>query len=158
MFEAASDDLSFDRGVLSGHPDAVRRVRDRARLENTPSSPYSYIDRHDTAHTGFDEALELARAFCAAEPGTVLAGVEATERKWSAEARQPGRESLVELLNKYRASWAIIRQWAGHDPAIAEREAQIQRPARMVWDAIYALQKAGLDGEAHRLRRALGRA
>jgi len=26
---------------------------------------------------------------------------------------------------------------------------------RLVWDAIYALQKAGLDSEAHRLRRAI---
>jgi len=25
-----------------------------------------------------------------------------------------------------------------------------------VWDAVYALQKAGLDSEAHRLRQALG--
>jgi hypothetical protein len=30
-----------------------------------------------------------------------------------------------------------------------------QRLERLVWDAIYALQKAGLDSEAARLRRAL---
>jgi hypothetical protein len=68
------------------------------------------------------------------------------------EAARPGGEYLVELLNEHRASWALIRQWAGHDPAIAQREAQIQRLERLVWDAIYALQKAGLDKEAHRLR------
>jgi len=28
---------------------------------------------------------------------------------------------------------------------------------RLVWDAVYALQKAGLDSEAHRLRQALGK-
>ncbi len=30
---------------------------------------------------------------------------------------------------------------AGHDAAAAQREAQIQRLERLVWDAIYALQK-----------------
>jgi hypothetical protein len=61
---------------------------------------------------------------------------------------------MVGLLNEYRASWALIRQWAGHDVAVAQREAEIQRLERLVWDAIYALQKAGLDREAARLRRA----
>jgi hypothetical protein len=35
---------------------------------------------------------------------------------------------------------------------VAQREAEIQRLERLVWDAIYALQKAGLDREAARLR------
>ena len=49
----------------------------------------------------------------------------------------------------------MIRQWAGHDAAAAQREATIQRLERLVWDAIYALEKAGLDSEAARLRRAI---
>ena len=64
---------------------------------------------------------------------------------------------MVPLLNEYRAAWALIRQWTGHDPAIAAREATIQKLERLVWDAIYALQKAGLDSEAARLRRAIQR-
>jgi hypothetical protein len=60
------------------------------------------------------------------------------------------------LLNEYRAAWAIIRQWTGNDPAIAACEEHIQKLERLVWDAIYALQKAGLDSEA-RLRRVLTR-
>jgi hypothetical protein len=63
----------------------------------------------------------------------------------------------VPLLNRYRASWALIRQWAGHDAALAQKEMEIQTPERLVWDAIYALQKAGADSEAARLRRALQR-
>lgn len=39
------------------------------------------------------------------------------------------------------------------DPAIAARGEIIQKLERLVWDAIYALQKAGLDSEAARLRR-----
>ena len=38
---------------------------------------------------------------------------------------------------------------------MAEREAEIQKLERLVWDAIYALQKAGLDNEAAKLRRAI---
>jgi putative hemolysin len=64
-------------------------------------------------------------------------------------------EYIVGLLNEYRASWALIRQWAGLDAAIAQREAEIQKLERLVWDAIYALQKAGLDREAATLRRAI---
>jgi hypothetical protein len=64
---------------------------------------------------------------------------------------------MVVLLNEYRAAWALIRQWAGHDAALAQRDAEAQRLERLVWDAIYALQKAGLDKEAALLRRAITR-
>jgi hypothetical protein len=40
---------------------------------------------------------------------------------------------------------------------IAQREARIQQLERLVWDAIYALQKGRLDNEADRLRRAIQR-
>lgn len=82
---------------------------------------------------------------------------EATERNWATSASRPGEEYIIPLLNEYRASWAIIRQWTGYDPAVAEREAYIERLQRLVWDAIYALQKAGLDSEAARLRKVLDR-
>lgn len=58
-------------------------------------------------------------------------------------------------LYEYRAAWALIRQWTGHDPAIAQREVEIARLERLVWDAVYALQKAGLDKPAAKLRLAL---
>jgi hypothetical protein len=41
----------------------------------------------------------------------------------------------------------LLRQWAGQDAAIAQRDTEIQRLERLVWDAVYALQKAGLDKE-----------
>jgi hypothetical protein len=43
------------------------------------------------------------------------------------------------------------------DAAIAQREARIQQLERLVWDAVYALQKGKLDQEADRLRHALER-
>jgi hypothetical protein len=82
-------------------------------------------------------------------------GVENTEREWARKARYEGEAYLVPLLNEYRAAWALIRQWTGHDPAIAQREAEIERLERLVWDAIYALQKAGFDKQASKLRQAI---
>jgi len=38
---------------------------------------------------------------------------------------------------------------------VAQREAEIQRLEGLVWDAVYLLQKKGLDSDAARLRRAI---
>lgn len=155
VFESTGEsEASFYKGVLRCSPEAIERVRSRAKMDGQ-HSPYSYTDRTGRLQLPFDEALELARRFCANEPNAVLANVESTEREWAQQARTPGEEYIVPLLNEYRAAWALIRQWTGHDPAVAEREAQIEKLERLVWDAIYALQKAGLDSEAARLRRAL---
>ena len=121
VFEAASEPgLSFYRGVLSSSPEALDRIKVRARLNDLTMNPAAYQDRHGTFHLPFADALVIAKAFSAAEPSTVLVGVEATEQKWSHEARQPGSDYMVSLLNEYRAAWAIIRQWAGYDAAIAQ--------------------------------------
>jgi len=42
-----------------------------------------------------------------------------------------------------------------HDAALAQKDVEIEKMERLVWDAIYALQKAGLDDEAGRLRNAI---
>ena len=158
MFESVGEKgLSYFRGVLSAPQDSVDRVKKRAGLEQAKSHSASYVDRFGTVNVCFAEALTIARAFCAAEPSTVLVDIEATERKWSLEASRLEGEYLVRLLNEYRAAWALIRQWTGHDPAVAAREDHIQRLERLVLDAIYTLQKAGLDSEAHKLRRGLGK-
>jgi hypothetical protein len=155
VLESAGEQLYVHSGVLLGDPEAVDRVRSRAGLPPGVVSPASYVDRTGQIHVAYDEALELARAFCAKEPSTVLVGVEATEQEWSQDAARPGESYLVGLLNDYRAAWALVRQWAGHDVAVAAREERIKRIERLVWDAVYALQKAGLDKEAARLRKAL---
>lgn len=115
----------------------------------------AYTDREGFIHIPLDAALTLARKFCAAEPAAVLADVEATERKWSLKATTSDGDYIVPLLNSYRAAWALLRQWCGMDAAIASRESRIAALEKMVWDAVYALQKAGLDNESDRLRRKL---
>jgi hypothetical protein len=157
VFDSTGDAVSFYRGTLRGAVEAFERVRTRAGVPPNENSPVAYLDRTKNLHLPFDEAIKLAEKFCAAEPATVLTKIEATEREWTETARRPGEEYIVPLLNKYRAAWALVRQWAGHDAAIAEREAHIVRLERLVWDAIYALQKAKLDSEAMRLRRAIER-
>jgi len=157
VFESLGEkDVSFYKGVVLCTPEAIERVHIRAKMKVGEHSPYAYTDRQGIIHLPFEEALAIAKNFCAAEPGAVLAGVEATESEWTREARTPGKEHKVSLLNEFQASAALIRQWSGHDPAIAQREQEIQMLERLVWDAIYALQKAGQDKEASRLRRALG--
>ena len=158
VFEAVREDgLGFYRGVLSGPPEALQRVKDRGKIKSENNSPYAYTDRSGIIHVPYSDALEIAKKFCMAEPNVILAKIEAVEREWTQESSRPGGEYLVDLLNEYRAAWAIIRQWTGLDPAIAQREKYIEQLERLVWDAIYALQKAGADDEAGRLRRALKR-
>jgi hypothetical protein len=154
IFESVADGIDFYRGSITTAPEALERLKARIGSEVRVESPAAYVDRGGVMHLPFDVALDLAQRFCAAEPATVLVAVEATERKWSQKAAR-GEDYIVSLLNEYRASWALIRQWAGHDAAVAQREAEIQRLERLVWDAIYMLQKAGLDRESDRLRRGL---
>jgi hypothetical protein len=97
----------------------------------------------------------VARAFCRAEPSGVLADIENKERTWSLDATRPGQKHITPVLNSFRASWALVRQWCGQGAAIAARENRIAELEKLVWDAVYALQRARLDQEANRLRRAL---
>jgi hypothetical protein len=78
-------------------------------------------------HLPFDEAFEIGRKFCSAEPATVLVGVETTEREWAQKARRPGEEYIVGLLSEYRACWALIRQWTGRDAAVATEIQKLER-------------------------------
>lgn len=102
----------------------------------------------------FAEAVELAMALCAAEPSMVQTGIDVAEKKWARHASATGDDSSRLSLNQYRAGWALIRQWAALDPADALR-AENERLQRLVLDAIYELQRAGLDQVAHQLRQAL---
>ena len=156
VYESAGDELSFYKGCLTAKPEVLARFRARIGLPPKEVAYPGYVDRAGKVHLRFDEALELARKFCATEPGPVLLSAETAERKWESDTRR-GEDYLVKLLNQYRAAWALIRQWAGQDAAIAAKEAKIRELERLAWDAVYALQKAGLDQEAGRLRRKLER-
>jgi hypothetical protein len=156
VFDCVGDGIHFYKGSLTAKPDALARLRARAQIGKVQESWVTYRNRDGDIRLPFDVALDLARRFCSAEPSTILVNIEASEREWDQKVRH-GDDYIVPLLNEYRAAWALIRQWAGQDAAIAQREAEIQKLERLVWDAVYALQRAGLDSEAARLRRAIGK-
>lgn len=157
VFDSTGDKLSFYRGDLSGTREALERVRKRAGIDPATHSALEYVDRRDVVHVPFAEALELAKSFCAAEPDTVQTYIEPTERKWAREASTKGDDSMMALLSKYRAASALIRQWMARDPSASLRH-EVERLQRLVLDAMYALQRAGLDQVALRLREELGHA
>jgi hypothetical protein len=101
VFESVGEQVQFSHGSLSGLPEAIERLKARAGMDPKQHSPVGYVDRHGTLHLPFDEALDLGRRFCAAEPSTVLVGVETTEREWEQKARR-GEDYIVGLLNEYR--------------------------------------------------------
>ncbi len=157
VFEASGEDLSVWReGILTYDAPALERVAARAGVE-PPEHPLGYCDRSGQSHLPFDVVLELARAFAAAEPNTVLSTIDAMERRYMTEMRTPGESHLVPLVNRWRAAWALARQWAGHDAAIAARESEIEDLRRLVERTIWDLRRPGVEPErvALKLERAI---
>jgi hypothetical protein len=101
-------------------------------------------------------AVTLARAFAAAEPQTVLLQVETSEQRYEQESREIGNFYLVPLLQRWRAGWALCRQWAGFDEALAQRDREIGRLRRILVDMGYELRRGGHDELAQKLERKLG--
>lgn len=156
-FDATGErEVTCSKGVLSFEPDAVDRIAARANIE-TPSHPSGYRDRHGTHHLPWQCALELAEAFTKAEPRTVLIEVEKTEQEWTTTAHEPGGSYIVPLLNRYRASWAILRQWATYDQAVAVREERIEALERLLTTVMWDLRRPQPDTEriSARIERAL---
>jgi len=144
------------RGVLHYEPDALARVAARAGVD-PPTHHAGYVDRHGEHHLPFECAISLARAFAAAEPRTVLDFVDGEERAAAVDAREPGHAYMTSLLAECRASWALVRQWAGHDAAVAAREERILELERLLTQTMWDLRRPGVDSErvAARIDRAL---
>jgi hypothetical protein len=160
VFENIGDGAHFDckHGSMSGSIDMIERLRARAKLtedELSSAAPYSYIERSGRLRLPYGCALNFARAFSMQEPAGILAAIEASERDSSLSATKPENAYQIPLLNRYRASWALVRQWCGQDAAIAAREQRISYLEKLLWDAVYVLQKSGHDLEAAKLRRRL---
>jgi hypothetical protein len=154
VLDSTGEGLSVygNNGILSGQPDALERIAARA-MTALPESAYSFVDRFGVLHVAFDVALELARKFAAAEPSTVLLHVETQERKYEAEARELGNAYLVPLLEKWRANWALCRQWAGFDEGLAQRDAEIKFLRDVINRTIWDLRTAGQDDLAKTVER-----
>jgi hypothetical protein len=143
-----------NHGELTCTPEVLERLAQRASIELRLEPP-GFVDRKGQAHLPFDAALTLAQAFSAAEPETVLLQVNTAQRKYELEAREIGNSYLVPLVQQWRAGWALCRQWAGFDEAIAEREQEIERLRRIIEDVRYELRRGGQDDLAAKLDRKL---
>lgn len=55
----------------------------------------------------------------------MLAIVEDEESMWAARVNEPGSYGYGRIVSEHRAAGVVVRQWAGHDAAIAARESQL---------------------------------
>jgi hypothetical protein len=78
-------------------------------------------------HAPFATALDLAVSFAAAEPATVLGHIDIEQRRYEIEMKEPGQAYKEPLVNRWRAGWALTRQWAGRDADLAARDEEIAR-------------------------------
>lgn len=143
------------KGELTGDPDAVRRIAERANHELS-LGPHGFVDRHGSMHFAFQEALDLAKALAAAEPGTVLTHVELDERELEVRVKEPDGAYLLSMLEEHRAEWAIIRQWAGVDQQLRQLHDEIDRLRKLIQRITWDLRQPGADPE--HLARTLERA
>ena len=143
-------------GIFRYQPDALDRVAARAGTD-PPTHHTGYKDRHGQHYLPFECALSLAQAFAAAEPRTVLDHVDIQERDAALKAREPGGSYMSGLLSEWRASWALVRQWASHDVAVAAREERILELERLLTQTMWDLRRPGADPQkvANRIDRAL---
>jgi hypothetical protein len=143
-----------NRGELSARPDVLERVSTRAGVGLEMKAP-AFVDRDGEVHHPFENAVTLAQAFAACEPETVLLTVDALQRQNEYEAREPGNAHLVPLIQRWKAGWALCRQWAGFDQALAERDREIERLRRILYDIEYELQRMDRDDLVGKLERKL---
>ncbi len=157
IFDCTAEGCVFWHGELRVAPESLERISARAGVP-VPTHPSGYVDRHGELHLPYVCAVELAQAFAAAEPRTVLDPIEVQERKWREGLRTPGREYMADLLTDWRGQWALVRQWAGHDQAVAAREERIEELERMLVQVLWDLRRPDVDPlrVADRISRALG--
>lgn len=136
--------VSFSSGDLDCDPEALTRLVTRAGVKR-PDHPISYVDRGGRLHIPYDAALRLAEDLARAEPMTVLVAIDALEREWTIEAREPGGRGIADLLASYRPSWALIRQWAGHDKAVKFRDDRIEQLERLLVRTMWDLRMPNPD-------------
>lgn len=157
VLDATGEALTVDKGVLTAEADAIDRVCTRAgaALDDLPETTVAYVDAEDRRHLTFAAALHLARAFAAAEPSTVLLHIDTVERRYVVEASEVANGYLVPLVERWRAGWALARQWAGSDAQLARAEAETERLRRIVTRTMWDLRTAGQDDLAGKIERQL---
>jgi hypothetical protein len=121
----------------------------------TQLHPLAFVDRLGHAHIPTAGAEVLARAFAAAEPGSVTMHLEAVEREMHAKGYEPGDRFWHDYLREQRPGFALARSWSGFDRELEELQREIGRLRELVLRAVTELERAGAEQSAWRLKRAL---
>ncbi|MBN2113954.1 MAG: hypothetical protein JW785_07505 [Acidimicrobiia bacterium] len=145
-------------GLLEGRPPALERIASRARAELSLKG--FLATAYGTALLPFAEAVRLVVAFAGAEPATVHTHIDVLQREYETEVAEAGRGYLEPLVNRWRAGWAVARQWAGRDAELAARDREIKRLRDIISQHIFDLRLHCLTcgapgGLAAKLERAL---
>lgn len=144
VLAATGEMVDVFHGELQGPPDALDRVAGRANFD-WPSGTSAYTDRYGTRHIPWPTVLELVQRFAVAEPRSVLQRIDIQERRYEVEAAEAGRAYLLPILEKYRAGWALVRQWAGFDQDRRRLGEEIKRLRQVIDRAVWDLRRSDVD-------------
>jgi hypothetical protein len=135
----------------------LQRIIDRAGLASAPTGlhPLAYRDRHGDVHLPLEATVELARAFAAAEPTTVVGYLDDQEEEMRLRGNTPGERWWHSYLREKAPGFAIARHWAGLEQEAEMLRNEIARLRSLVTRAAYDLEQARAERKAQRLLRAL---
>jgi hypothetical protein len=135
----------------------LQRVCDRAGLTKTPADlhPLAFRDRRGDVRLPLDATVELARAFAAAEPHTVIGYLDDREEEMRLRGNQPGERWWHEYLREKAPGFALARQWAGLEQEAEMLRKEIARLRSLVSRAVSELKSVGAERKAQTLMRAL---
>jgi hypothetical protein len=135
----------------------LQRIIDRAGLTSAPADlhPLAHRDRRGYVHLPLEATVELARAFAAAEPTTVIGYLDDQEEEMRLRGNQPGERWWHSYLREQSRGFAIARQWAGLEQEAEMLRKEIARLRSPVSGAAYDLEHAGAQSKARRPLRAL---
>lgn len=145
-----------EHGSSPPEAETLDRLAKHSNL-NAEHLPSRFEDRWGRWMFSFHDAAALAKAFAASEPHAVGLRVDVEERRYEEGARGLGNSHLLDLVEEYRASWALVRDWAGHDCQTADHHRRSDHYRRVAEEAIAEVRGLGGHDRAQRLERRLQR-
>jgi hypothetical protein len=148
--------LGAMHGWMGASPDTWERLCARAGLPDLPDEHrVVYTDRTGEVIAPWQTVLAVCKAFADAEPRTVLRHVEEEERRLHLASLDPATSYVLELLERYRPAFALLRSWAGFNVALAEKDEEIDRLRKIISRTIHELRRSGHDDLARKVERLL---
>lgn len=158
VFEATGDVDVWCRpnGAVECEPEALQRVAARADLQVPVAAldRAAFVDRRGTLHLPFAAVEQLARAFAAAEPGTISLYIDGCEEASVARASAPSAQFYREsYVGEEKPGWELARQWAGSRSEVDALERENRRLRNVVQLGVRLLLEENADPKAAELQR-----